>query len=66
MKLGCHVKDANIAKNICGIQNKNIEIIKMISNKLFKNFSIGSFSSKIFQIGIFDCKMDKTNPEIFY
>lgn len=28
MKLNCIVKDANIAKNICGIQNKNIEVIE--------------------------------------
>ena len=28
MRLKCYVKDANIAKNICGIQNKNIEVIE--------------------------------------
>lgn len=32
MKLGCHVKDANIAKNICGSQNKNIEVIEDMFN----------------------------------
>lgn len=32
MKLGCHVKDANIAKNICGTQNKNIEVIEDMFN----------------------------------
>ena len=32
MKLGCHVKDANVAKNICGSQNKNIEVIEDMFN----------------------------------
>ena len=32
MKLKCYIKDANIAKNICGIQNKNIEIIEDMFN----------------------------------
>ena len=32
MKLRCHVKDANIAKNICGSQNKNIEVIEEMFN----------------------------------
>lgn len=32
MKLNCFVKDANIAKNICGIQNKNIEVIEDMFN----------------------------------
>lgn len=32
MRLNCLVKDANVAKNICGIQNKNIEIIEEMFN----------------------------------
>ena len=32
MRLNCHVKDSNIAKNICGIQNKNIEVIEEMFN----------------------------------
>ena len=32
MKLNCLIKDANIAKNICGVQNKNIEVIEDIFN----------------------------------
>lgn len=32
MKLKCKIKDSNIAKNICGIQNKNIEIIEELYN----------------------------------
>ena len=32
MKLNCVIKDSNIAKNLCGIQNKNIEVIEGIFN----------------------------------
>ena len=32
MKLNCHIKNAAIAKNICGIQNKNVEIIEEMFN----------------------------------